>query len=64
MLAPDDDVMQCRPRAGGCAGEGRRRRAAALLDDEFTWVDFNGRILDKRQRPAPLPKPPLGDETG
>jgi len=38
--------------------------AAALLDDEFTWVDCNGRILDKAQAAKALPKPPLGDERG
>ena len=35
--------------------------ATALLDDDFTWVDFNGRIFGKAQA---LPKPPLGDEVG
>jgi len=45
--------------AGGDAGA-----AAVLLDDEFTWVDCNGRILDKGQTLKTLPRPPLGDETG
>jgi hypothetical protein len=43
---------------------GDTRAAAALLDDEFTWVDLNGRILEKGQTNAALPKPPLGTEAG
>ena len=35
-----------------------------MLDDDFTWVDCNGRILDKQQAANALPKPPLGDERG
>ena len=38
--------------------------AAALFDDDFTWVDCNGRILDKAKAAGALPKPPLGDEAG
>ena len=38
--------------------------ATALFDDEFTWVDCNGRVLDKAQAANTLPKPPLGDERG
>ncbi len=36
--------------------------AAELLDDDFIWVDINGRILSKHQLAQNLPKPPLGDE--
>lgn len=43
---------------------GDARAAAALLDDDFTWVDSNGRILDKDQVVHALPKPPLGEEAG
>jgi hypothetical protein len=43
---------------------GDARAAAAWLDDDFTWVDGNGRILDKDQAAQALPKPPLGDEAG
>jgi hypothetical protein len=43
---------------------GDTRAAAAWLDDDFTWVDCNGRILDKQLAANTLPKPPLGDETG
>jgi hypothetical protein len=37
---------------------------AALLDDDFSWVDCNGRLLDKKQTLGALPKPPLGNEAG
>jgi hypothetical protein len=43
---------------------GDTRAAAVWLDDDFTWVDFNGRILDQAQTASALPKPPLGDEAG
>jgi hypothetical protein len=36
--------------------------AAALLDDDFNWVDANGRVLTKLQ--LAQSKPPLGDEAG
>jgi hypothetical protein len=38
--------------------------AAAMFDDDFTWVDVNGRIFDKPQAVSALSKPPLGDEAG
>jgi hypothetical protein len=37
---------------------------AALLDDDFTWVDCNGRLFDKKQTASVLPKPPFGNEAG
>jgi hypothetical protein len=37
-------------------------RAAGLLDDDFNWIDSNGRVLRKAQ--AAQAKPPLGDEAG
>jgi len=43
---------------------GDARAAAAWLDDDFTWVDSNGRVLDKDQAVQALPKPPLGNEAG
>jgi len=36
--------------------------AAALLDDDFNWVDANGRVLIKLQ--LAQSNPPLGDEAG
>jgi hypothetical protein len=43
---------------------GDARAAAVWLDDDFTWVDGNGRVLDKDQTAQALPKPPLGNEAG
>ena len=43
---------------------GDARAAAAWLDDDFAWVDSDGRLLDKDQAVQALPKPPLGGETG
>jgi hypothetical protein len=37
---------------------------AALLDDDFSWVDCDGRLLDKKQTLGALPKPPLSKEAG
>ncbi len=39
-----------------------RGDAAALLDDDFNWIDSHGRVLTKAQ--AAHAKPPLGDESG
>jgi hypothetical protein len=38
--------------------------AAVFFGDDFTWVDSNGRITDKRQATAALPQPRLGNEAG
>ena len=38
--------------------------ATALLDDHFTWVDSQGRVLSKQQVTRDLPQSPLGAETG
>ncbi len=38
--------------------------AAALFDDDFIWVDCNGRILDKAKAVGALPKRLLDDEPG
>ena len=64
MLAPDADVMHADRALIAALAKGDAGAAAALLDDDFTWVDFNGRILDKPQVVSVLPKPPLGDESG
>ena len=44
--------------------KGDADRVAAVLDDDFSWVDFNGRILDKAETLSALPKPLLADEAG
>ncbi len=38
--------------------------AATLLDDDFLWVDCEGRMFDKAQAIEALPAPPFGDEAG
>ena len=61
MLAPGDVLHADRALVAALtAGDA----AASLLDDHFTWVDCNGRVLDKTQAATALPKPPLGDEAG
>ena len=55
MLAPDDDAMHADRALVAALAKGDAGAAAPLLDDEFTWVDCNGRIFDKTQRPAPCP---------
>lgn len=62
MNAPMDNTV----RAADCTlvaalVHGDQAAAAALLDDEFNWVDAAGRVFAA----APsLPQPPLGDESG
>jgi Domain of unknown function (DUF4440) len=64
MLALDDDVMHADHALVAALANADVGAAATLLDDDFTWVDLNGRILDKPQVASALPKPPLGGETG
>lgn len=61
MLAPGDVLHADRALVAALAAGDA---AAALLDDDFTWVDCDGRVLDKTQAAAALPKPPFGDEAG
>jgi hypothetical protein len=56
-----EDALLCDRALVAALANGSAGAAAALLDDEFTWVDFNGRVHDRR---GALPKPPLGDEAG
>ena len=60
----NDDALRADRALLAALAKGDTSTVAALLDDEFTWVDFNGRIFDKTQALSALPKPPLGDETG
>ena len=60
----NDDVLRADRSLVAALANGDAGTAAAWLDDEFTWVDSNGRILDKAQSLHALPKPPLGGEAG
>jgi hypothetical protein len=60
----NDDVRNADRALVAALAKGDARAAAAWLDDEFTWVDCNGRDLNKEQTVRALPKPPLGGEAG
>jgi hypothetical protein len=60
----NDDVLRTDRALVAALATSDARAAAALLDDDFTWVDYNGRVLDKTQSLHALPKPPLGGEAG
>ena len=45
----NDDVLRADRSLVAALANGDAGTAAAWLDDEFTWVDSNGRILDKAQ---------------
>ena len=56
------DLVQADHALVTALANGDARTAVALLDDDFIWVDSNGRSLDKDQAVRALPKPPLGGE--
>ncbi len=61
----DDDALLTADRALVTAmANGDARAVAAVLDDDFSFVDINGRLLNKLRFESDLPKPPLGDEAG
>jgi hypothetical protein len=60
----NDDVRNADRALVSALANGDARAAAAWLDDEFTWVDCNGRVLDKTQTASASPKPPLDGEAG
>jgi len=64
MLARDADAMQADRALRAALAAGDAAAAAALFDGELTWVDCNGRVLDKPPAAGALPKPLLGDEAG
>jgi hypothetical protein len=64
MLAPDDDAMHADRALVAALAKGDAGAVTASLDDDFTWVDINGRVLDKAKVASVMPKPPLGDESG
>jgi hypothetical protein len=63
-MAQDDELLAADRALVSAPANGDAGTAASLLDDDFTWVDFNGRILSKQQLAQGLPQPPLGDEAG
>jgi len=60
----EDEVLRADGALAAALAKGDADAAAALLDNDFTWVDCNGRLLDKQQAARALPKPPLGAEAG
>jgi hypothetical protein len=44
--------------------KGDTRAVAAMVDGDFSYVDINGRFLNKLQFEGRLPQSPLGDEAG
>lgn len=65
MSAPANNEMLRADRTLVAAlAKGDAGAAAGLLDDDFTWIDCNGRMLDKAQAARAPSKPPLGDEAG
>ena len=63
-MAQTDEVLAADRALVLALAKGDTQAAAALLDDDFTWTDFNGRILSKQEAVQAMPKPPLGDEAG
>ena len=58
------DVVEADRALVAALAAGNASAAAPLLDDDFTWVDVDGRVLGEPQMAEALPKPPFGDETG
>ena len=65
-LVPMDasDLVRADHALVSALASGEARVAAAWLDGDFTWVNINGRVLDKEQTFGALPTPPLGGEAG
>jgi hypothetical protein len=60
----DDDLLTTDRTLVAALAKRDATAATALLDNEFTWVDSHGRVLDRRQAAQDLPPAPLGAETG
>jgi len=60
----DDELISADRALVAALANGDTGTAAGLLDDDFTWVDINGRILSKPQLAQGLARPPLGTEAG
>lgn len=55
-----DEELQVADRAlVQAVSAGDAKAAAALLDDDFSWVDGNGRLMGKRDIATTLPRPLL-----
>lgn len=63
-MTQDDDLLTADRVLVSSLATGDAGAAAALLDDDFTWVDSHGRILSKPQAAQALPTTPLGAEAG
>ncbi len=63
-MAPDDDLLTADRALVSALASGDAGAAATLLDDDFTWVDIQGRIVSKPQAAQNMPMPPLGVEAG
>jgi hypothetical protein len=63
-MRQNDELLAADRALVAALAAGDANAAAALFDDDFTWVNFNGRILSKPQAAQSLPSPPLGDEAG
>lgn len=62
-MRQDDELLTADRALVAALANGDAGTAAALLDDDFTWVDIRGRIVSKQQAAQGLARPPLGTET-
>src|SRR5665647_504934 len=63
-MTPDDELLTADRALVAALANGDASAAAALLDDEFSWVNVHGRMRSKPQAAETLPPPPLGAERG
>jgi hypothetical protein len=57
----DDELLTADRALVTALAERKTTAAANLLDDEFTWIDSQGRVLSKPQIIQNLPQPPLAE---
>jgi hypothetical protein len=58
------DVLDADRALVAALATGHSAAAKVLLDDDFNWIDFNGRAFSVAQLAPNSPQPPLGDEAG
>jgi hypothetical protein len=63
-MMPDNDLLTADRALVTAIAKGDAPAVAAVLDNDFGFVDFNGRLFNKQQVAKDLPKTPLGDEAG